>query len=744
MSSPSFGFRIRSMSVKWKIMLPFLAFAFIGTSSLTLIGLSSQEKLIRFEERRAILGLYQAFVNLVEHKREQALSLATLIAHNLEVRRLLAERHRTALTALMLPLYKELKNDFGVFYLNFHVPPGRTFLRLQKLDTYGDLLSSRTAVADAYRSGKGVAGVERGLTGLGIRGVVPVYQDHRLAGSVEAGFRLDRFFLQHLKGHIQTEVAIYELLADGRAREVSSTHPREHLFPLTPDRARKAARNPLILISPPERRESAVLLGAVPNYSGEPAALVALEVDRSQTLQRLRRTRTLMIAVGVIGLLVSFALTTLVAHYLTRPLLGIVREATAIAEGKRESSLKPTSDDEIGMLTRALNSMLASLMERRMKLQEYARTLEDKVQQRTAELVASEEKYRTLVENLPLIVYRILPDGTTEFINSYFTETLQYEAEDVVGNPSFWRETVCGVHAGEADAALEACWCEGKSFRVERTVRDRHGHPHTFIDRGIPSLDENGRVRWVDGIMIDVTEFKRLQEAALRTEEIRILGEISARLAHELRNPLATMGGFARRLRDALPAGERHRRFAEIIVEEVARLEKILNMILSSVQPVTLNMSSVDLNELIRRCLVELDESLQAKRIDLDTRLAPLPPIEADESLLHKTFENLLRYGVLSAPEHSRFSLTTQVEDDYVTLSLIFQMEGLAPEDLEQFFLPRFTGKAGADAIELPLTKIIILRHGGEIEVLKEDRDRVKVKVSLPVRALGSDIAHMS
>lgn len=744
MGPSSLGSRIRNVSIKWKLLLPFLFFAFIGTTSLTFIGLSSQEKLIRFEERRSILSLYQVFVNLVEHKQEQALSLASLIAHNLEVRRLLTERHRTALTALILPLYHELRQDFGVFHLNFHVPPGRTFLRLQKLDTYGDSLASRRSVTDAYRNGKGVAGVESGLSGLGIRGVVPVYHDHRLVGSVEAGFRFDRFFLQHLKGQLQTEVAVYELLADGRAREVSSTHPPEHVFPLTPERVRAAVQKPLILISPPERPKSAVLLGPVRSYSGDPVALVALQVDRSQTLGRLRRTRILMISLGAVGLLLSFTLTALVTHYLTRPLLGIVREAAAIAEGERESSLKPASDDEIGLLTRALNSMLASLMERRMKLQEYARTLEDKVQRRTAELVASEEKYRTLVENLPLIVYRILPDGTTEFINSFFTETLHYTAENVVGDRNFWRETVCGVRKGESDAALDTCWREGKSFRVERTVRDRQGHPHTFIDRGIPSLDETGRVRWVDGIMIDVTEFKRLQEAALRTEEIRILGEISARLAHELRNPLTTMGGFARRLRDALPAGERHRHFAEIIVEEVARLEKILGMILSSVQPVTLSLSPVDLNGLLRHCLAELEESLGAKRITLDTRLGPVPPVEGDESLLHRTFENLLHYGILSTAEGSRVTLTTELRDDYVTFSLVFPMEGLAPEDLEQFFLPRFTGKSGADAIELPLTKIIILRHGGEIAVDKDNRDHVKIQVSLPVRALGSDIAYMS
>ena len=130
-----------------------------------------------------------------------------------------------------------------------------------------------------------------------------------------------------------------------------------------------------------------------------------------------------MLGLGLAGTLLSFTFTYLVIMFFIRPLKEIVGEAQDIALGKRESRLEPKAGDEIGSLTQALNTMLEALKKRRTEIENYAKTLEKRVQQRTADLVASEEKYRTLVENVPLVVYRVLRNGTTEFVNSYMSES---------------------------------------------------------------------------------------------------------------------------------------------------------------------------------------------------------------------------------------------------------------------------------------------------------------------------------
>jgi PAS domain S-box-containing protein len=227
--------------------------------------------------------------------------------------------------------------------------------------------------------------------------------------------------------------------------------------------------------------------------------------------------------------------------------------------------------------------------------------------------VTSEEKYRTLVENVPLIVYRVLDDGTTEFINSYLTESLGYTIEEAVGDKKFWVENICGRPMTDNQEICIGSFHNGEECRVERLVRDRKGKAMTFMDHAIPAKGTDGKVKWVDGIMIDITELKHLQERALRTEEIRILGGISAHAAHEIRNPLIAAGGFARRLRDSLAEADPKRKQADIIVKEVARIEDFLRVLFSSISPFELVLADVDLNRLLSKQIAGMEELLRPR-----------------------------------------------------------------------------------------------------------------------------------
>jgi signal transduction histidine kinase len=230
---------------------------------------------------------------------------------------------------------------------------------------------------------------------------------------------------------------------------------------------------------------------------------------------------------------------------------------------------------------------------------------------------------------------------------------------------------------------------------------------------------------------------KRLQEMALRTEEIKVLGEISARFAHEMRNPLVTAGGFARRLRDSLPEDDRHREFADIIVQEVARLEYILKVILSSIEPFTLSMSEVDLNQLLHGSLQTVKDAVIARNIHLETSLSSSPAkIQADPGMLEKAFDNILKHSVLSMREGGGLCVSTKTGHDTVSTLIRYRAESLAEDDLEQFFFPRFTGKDETVVHELPLTKIIIHRHGGKIDVFREDQD-VVLRIEIPLISLS-------
>ncbi len=724
--------RLRSISLKWKLLIPFLFFSFTGTTSLVYIGLSSQQEIIKEEEKKELFRFFEIFMASVRQKSEQALSIATVIAKNPMIETLLWKQDRKALLDYAQPLFEELKKEFGIRQLHFHVLPGKSYLRVHQPDRFGEMIAYRTSIMDALKSGQGKKGLEWGETGLGIRGVMPVFKDSKLVGSLEIGYPFGRSFLETLKAHWGPDFAVFEKKGLNTVSLLAATNGPGKTFSLEASNADHFIEQRRIFIAPPQFPDVALLASPLRDYRGDVVAVVEIEVNRSAIIERLSKNRNLMVIVGVVGVCVSFFLVWIVAVLFIRPIKEIVKAAQDIAQGNRETRLKPRPGDEIGVLGNSLNSMLNSLKERRLQIERHAHTLERRVQERTADLVSSEEKYRTLVDNLPLGVYRILSDGTIEFINPYLINTLGFDPHDMIGKRFFWQKKVWGSDKAESKEIMDALKKDEKGFRVERVVKDRQGHKHVFMDQAIPFWDESGNLRWFEGIMVDITELKKLQEKALRTEEIRLLGEISARFAHEMRNPLATVGGFARRLEDLFPEDNRQKMFAKIIVDEVARLEDILKSILSSIKPFSINVAIVDLNQIILSSLEEEAHRISEKNIQLQTALCPSPcNIQGDSGFLERAFGCIIKNEVINMPGGETLFLSTGSEGEIAVVTIRHDAKGLANEDLSQFFYPRFTGKAETTIHDLPLARVVIHRHGGKVDVMREGED-VVLRIELP------------
>jgi nitrogen-specific signal transduction histidine kinase len=122
-----------------------------------------------------------------------------------------------------------------------------------------------------------------------------------------------------------------------------------------------------------------------------------------------------------------------------------------------------------------------------------------------------------------------------------------------------------------------------------------------------------------------------------------------------------------------------------------------------------------------------------ARELHLEPSLSgSLPKIQADGGMLEKAFDTLLRQAILSMHERDTLFVTSGIEQDNVLITIRYKAERLAEDDLEQFFFPRFTGKDEAVVYDLPLSKVIIHRHGGKIDVFRKGED-VVLKIELPV-----------
>jgi signal transduction histidine kinase len=263
-----------------------------------------------------------------------------------------------------------------------------------------------------------------------------------------------------------------------------------------------------------------------------------------------------------------------------------------------------------------------------------------------------------------------------------------------------------------------------------------------LLNHAIPLLDEEGRVQAVDGIIVDVSERKRLQEKIIQTEELKTLSNISARLAHEIRNPLTSAGGFARRLLKEMDPNDSHRRKVEIVVQEMGRLEQILKMILSYIRPISLEFAEVDLNDLLREAARGAEEKIDRLGIKLDLELDQrLPYIHADRSHLCNALETILKNACRHMPDESRLRVVTTY-DGAAVVRLSYPALHLADDDMEHFFYPFVAEKLDEAALEMPLTKVVIHRHGGIINIERDEEDKIVISISFePIERRGESIA---
>jgi signal transduction histidine kinase len=250
--------------------------------------------------------------------------------------------------------------------------------------------------------------------------------------------------------------------------------------------------------------------------------------------------------------------------------------------------------------------------------------------------------------------------------------------------------------------------------------------------------DSKGNLKWIDGIMMDITELKELQERTLRAEEIRVLGEISAHMAHEIRNPLISAGGFARRLRDSIPTSDPNHKLAQIIVDEVIRLENFLRILFSSTRPLDLSWGPVEPHDLLRSCVAGQEEFLRSRGVRVVTEFnSGFHQIPGDREKLTAAFESLLKHAIVSTPGGATLFLSTGMLEERFTITFKHRVSRLSEDDLDKFFFPHTEEDRAAAVLDLPFARIIIHRHGGKVDLRREAGNVLVVTIELPAGLLA-------
>lgn len=218
-------------------------------------------------------------------------------------------------------------------------------------------------------------------------------------------------------------------------------------------------------------------------------------------------------------------------------------------------------------------------------------------------------------------------------------------------------------------------------------------------------------------------ERERLREQLGQTEKLSALGRITASVADEIRNPLTSVGGFARRLHRKIPDGTPEKEYADFIISEVSRLESILHDVLVFSRGGGPQKRENDLHEIIEAAAEPFEEQCKGQSILVRRSFADLPRIHIDKAQVLEAVKNLIANAVEAMPQGGTLSLIT-VQDTvkgtpYVTVKIGDTGQGIPEDRTNMIFEPFFTTKIQpkGTGLGLPIAKKVVEDHEGVIRV---------------------------
>lgn len=237
----------------------------------------------------------------------------------------------------------------------------------------------------------------------------------------------------------------------------------------------------------------------------------------------------------------------------------------------------------------------------------------------------------------------------------------------------------------------------------------------------------------------DVTEQVNLEQRLQEAEKMAFIGELSTYMAHEIRNPLVSIGGFANALLRNSSLDEQAREAARIIYGESRRLESILANILSFARPMQQQRGVFDVVDIARQTMTLMTLGSEERNITVQTEIDPqLPMVSGNEENLKQCLVNLVKNAMESMPDGGSLTLRARRTNGFVELEVIDTGEGIPLDLQQQVFSPFYTTKKDGAGLGLAVTRKLMEGMGGRIALESRPGSGTRMTLSLPV-ALAVD-----
>jgi len=322
--------------------------------------------------------------------------------------------------------------------------------------------------------------------------------------------------------------------------------------------------------------------------------------------------------------------------------------------------------------------------------------------------------------------------GDVTYLNPPGLELLKKSAREVLGRPL----VTLGLVSSDDWRLIQASG--GETIRLEGLRR--LGKEEAYVGVSATPL-RDGEGRTVGRILIfqDLTDLKKLEGAVRLKEKMAAVGELAASIAHEIRNPLASISGSVQVLRSTSIPDSSEGRLMDIVVKESHRLSSILEDFLKYVRPRERAVEPVDASATLRDAVTLLqhsDELGPSHRVEANVEPESVV-VSADPGQLRQIFWNLARNAIAAMPAGGTLKISSRLSGESWTFSVADEGRGMTADERDRLFTPFAHSFPGGTGLGLAIVYRIVEEHGGSITVDTAPGRGTTFTIALP-RAAGA------
>ena len=418
------------------------------------------------------------------------------------------------------------------------------------------------------------------------------------------------------------------------------------------------------------------------------------------------RNYTVLIAFISVAALIIFAF--ILSKLITKPIRELVSEANSIAKGENNENIKVDTTDEIGSLAKSFNLIISkwkSTIEKVLEISGEAASL--------TEVTEHAEKF---FDNVPAAIITIDNTGKITTFNSTASSITGIFHIDIINknlNENVFKNILPITNLlfdGLKNGVVYA-------KHMVKITGVSNMETAVLVNTSVQK-DSRGNIIGVIGVFRSAEELMKMEQSVSRAKNLAALGVLSAGMAHEIRNPLTSIKGYAQFIKSELGENNELTDDVSVIENEVDRLNGILTNFLEFARPEKPNLKSEDANAVINRVVLLVKRDMLPDNISIETELSRIPKIYIDEGQIERVIINLILNSIQAMPDGGIIKLITEKDkDNYVNIIVEDNGAGIPKENYEKIFEPFFTTKNKGTGLGLAICSRIIENHGGFIEV---------------------------